>query len=138
MATKMGMKRKTPKVGIKRKQIKLYPLDIMFSRYVRIKAEYKCEYCGKQYDSHSKGLHCSHFISRRYRNTRFDECNVSVACYGCHHLFHDFPSLHRDFFVKRIGTDGIEQLEILARSGQKPDLEQIKVSLEKKLKAIGG
>ncbi len=137
MGVKMGQKRKTRKPGIKRKQIKLYPLDIMFSRYVRIKAEYKCEYCGKQYDSHSKGLHCSHFISRRYRNTRFDERNVSVVCYGCHHLFHDFPSLHRDFFVKRIGTDGIEQLEILARSGNKVDLTDVKANLEKKIKSTG-
>lgn len=133
--TKLGMKRKGAKKGLrKRVNIKLYPLDILFSKYIRSKAQYTCEYCGTNPDP--KGLHCSHFIGRRYRNTRWNESNCSCLCFGCHNLMHDFPSLHRAFFVKRIGTDRIEQLEILARSGQKPDLAAIKAELERKLKGV--
>lgn len=134
MATKLGQKRKGRKKGLKRKIIKLYPLDILFSKWIRAKADYTCEYCGVKPDP--KGLHCSHFIGRRYRSTRWLDDNVACLCFGCHNLMHDFPSVHRQFFVKRIGTDRIEHLEILARSGNKPDLAKIKADIEEKLKGV--
>ncbi len=133
--TKMGTKRKTTKKPIKKKvNIKLYPLDILFSKYIRAKANYTCEYCGKK--PASKGLHCSHFIGRRYRDTRWEEDNACSACFACHNYFHDFPSAHRDFFIKRLGTERLEQLEILARSSNKPDLEEIKKKLQEKIKLL--
>ena len=128
---------KKPKIGTKRKGkvIKLFPLDIMFSKYIRYKSEFTCEYCGQK--PNPKGLHCSHFIGRRYRNTRWLEDNVSCLCFGCHNLMHDFPAIHKAFFVKRLGSDGVEKLEILALSGAKPGLIEIKEKLVKKMKAVG-
>lgn len=132
----MGMKK--PKISTKRKGkvIKLFPLDIMFSKYIRTKAEFTCEYCGQK--PNPKGLHCSHFIGRMYRNTRWLEDNVSCLCFGCHNLMHDFPAIHKAFFVERIGTDGVEKLEIMARSGAKVDMEAIAVKLKKQLQGLKG
>ena len=132
--TKIGAKRKTPKKPMKRKQIKLFPLDLLFSKYIRAKADYTCEYCGNK--PSPQGLHCSHFIGRRYRNTRWLEDNVSCVCFGCHNYFHDFPSEHRDFFIKRLGTERVEQLSILARSGNKVDLKLIEQELQMKIKML--
>ena len=131
--TKMGQKRKTPKKAMKQKPIKLLPLDILFSKLTRAKANYICEYCGNKPKSR-QGLHCSHFIGRRYRSTRWLEENASCLCFSCHNYMHDFPSIHTEFFVKRLGSDRLERMEILARSGNKPDLEAIEANLKDKLK----
>ncbi len=129
---KMGQKRKTPKKTIK-KTIKLYPLDILFGKVIRAKAHLTCEYCGKQ----GSQLHCHHgVVGRRYRNTRFEEDNCACVCVSCHWFLGDFPQINAEFFRKRVGTERMEQLEVLARSGGKPDLEEIKASLEKKLKIL--
>ena len=130
--TKIGAKRKSPKKPMKRKLIKLLPLDIMFSKLIRAGADYTCEYCGKK-SVNKQGLHCSHFIGRRYRNTRWLKDNCSCVCFGCHNFFHDFPAEHRDFFIKRLGVDRVEQLSIIARSGGKVDMELIKMELTEKL-----
>ena len=132
---KMGQKRKTPQKPIKRKTIKLYPLDLLFSKLVRINADYTCEYCGNK-SVNKQGLHCSHFIGRRYRNTRWLERNCACLCFACHNLMHDFPAIHKAFFVKRIGSEGVERMENLARSGVKVDLELIKQELAEKLRGL--
>ena len=49
---------------------------------------------------------------------------------------HDFPAIHKSFFIKRIGSEGVERLENLARSGKKPDPELIKQELTEKLKEM--
>ena len=133
--TKIGQKRRTPKKPIrKRANIKLTPLDVLFSKLIRVKSDYTCEYCGNK--PHKQGLHCSHFIGRRYRNTRWLEDNACCLCFACHNYMHDFPSVHKDFFVKRLGSDRVEQLEIIALSGNKPDLEEIGANLKNKLKEL--
>ena len=129
--TKMGQKRPKP---IKRKTIKLLPLDLLFSKLIKIRVDWTCEYCGTK--PAKQGLHCSHFIGRRYRNTRWLEENCACLCFSCHNLMHDFPSIHKSFFVKRIGSEEIERLENLARSGNKPNSELIKKELTEKLKEM--
>ena len=119
----------------KRKAIKLLPLDIVFSKLVRMRVDYTCEYCGKK-SVNKQGLHCSHFIGRRYRNTRWLEGNCACLCFSCHNLMHDFPAIHKSFFLQRIGSEGVERLENLARSGNKPDLEAIKNALTEKLRGL--
>jgi len=125
--TKLGAKRTTPKKPIKKKLPKLYVLDSLFSKYIRDRAGNKCEYCGRE-----KGvMNCSHFIGRRYRNTRFKPSNAACLCYSCHNFMHDFPNLHRDWFIKRIGSEELERNEILARSLNKVDLQEVKERLTK-------
>ena len=133
--TKLGQKRKSPKKPMGRKSIKLFPLDLLFSKYIKTKADFTCEYCGKQ----SKQLHCHHgVVGRRYRNTRYEEDNCACVCVGCHWFLGDFPQINTAFFLKRIGSDRMEQLQILARSGGKIDMELIKRELTDKLKLLEG
>ncbi len=136
MSTKIGCKRKEAHKPMK-KTIKLNPLDILFSKYIRAKAGYTCEYCGKKTQS-KRGLHCSHFIGRRYHKTRWLEANCACLCFSCHNYMHDFPATHKDFFIKRLGSPAVETLEIIARSGNKPDLPAIEQDLKNKLKQMEG
>jgi hypothetical protein len=136
MATKMGSRRKTPKKPIKKKSrssLKL-KLDLLFSKYIRDRADNKCEYCGK-----TGRVECHHgVVHRRYMNTRYEPDNCIVLCGGCHRFFSDFPKINIEFFRKKIGSDRMEQLEILARSQVKPDLEQIEADLKVKIKKMEG
>lgn len=53
--------------------------DAAFSDYIRARAGYRCERCGKQYKAKSNGLQCSHHFSRRHYNIRFDPDNAAAA-----------------------------------------------------------
>ena len=54
------------------------PADAAFSDYIRARAGYWCERCGKQYEAKSNGLQCSHHFSRRHYNIRFDPDNAAA------------------------------------------------------------
>ena len=60
-------------------------LDKIFSEYIRrknaVNGLVRCCTCGKQMDW--KSAHTGHFMSRRYKSTRYDEKNVDVQCPGC-------------------------------------------------------
>ena len=129
---KMGMKRTTPKKPIKKsRNTTKRKLDKMFSDYIR-RIGY-CEFCG----SKDKQLHCHHgIVHRRYMNTRYLPENVACVCAGCHRYLGEFSKVNTEFFTKRVGSDRYEQIEILARSGGKVDLEAIEIELKNKLGRI--
>ena len=72
--------------------IKRTKYDIVFSKYVRARARYCCQRCGRQYADNSAGLHCSHYHGRRIWATRLHPINCLALCYGCH----SYVSTHRD------------------------------------------
>lgn len=111
-------------------KIKLNPLDILFSKYVRLKAGGVCEYCGR-----TTTLQCSHYHGRRKRILRWDEENVSAVCFSCHMYLGENPYQHTEFFKKRLGTDRFEKLNIRAETTHpKPDLVAIMAQLKEKIK----
>lgn len=129
--TKMGQKRTSPKRPLKKKSLTTikHRIDTLFSKYIRDRANNVCEYCGLP----NKAVECHHgVVHRRYMNTRYEAGNCICVCKACHRFLSDFPNINSDFFRKRIGSDRVEQLEILARSGKnnRPDMEM----LEKKLR----
>ena len=133
--TKIGAKRKSPKKPMKRKQIKLFPLDLLFSKYIKTKANFTCEYCGKQ----GSQLHCHHgVVGGRYRNTRYEEDNCACVCVSCHWFLGDFPQINTAFFQKRIGSDRVEQLQILARSKTRIDTDTIGEEIKRRLAELKG
>lgn len=72
---------------------KLRKTDIKFSRYIREKANWTCEKCGKVCkigDEIYGQLQASHYFSRRHENTRFDERNVHALCAGCHRRMDEY------------------------------------------------
>lgn len=50
--------------------------DIVFSQLVRERANYECDYCGRQFRHEPSKLHCSHFKSRRHKSTRYHPFNA--------------------------------------------------------------
>lgn len=96
-------------------RIKIDPLDKVFSEYIRKRAVFNtlgCEFCGSQraWDR----LQCSHFHGRRSRMTRYDPENACGLCFTCHIFLGEHPNIHSEFFKKRLGSDGFEQLNIRA------------------------
>ena len=130
--SKLGTKRKEPKKRIRR--LKRDPLDTAFSDYIRLKANYTCEYCGKQ--GKGAGMHCSHFIGRRYRATRWLDDNCSCLCMGCHNHMDDFHADHVDFMIKKLGSSRVEQLTIIARTKSVIDKPELLEYYKKKIKEV--
>jgi len=114
--------------------MKIDPIDKIFSDYIKKKAGGKCEFCGQR--PSLMGYHTHHFVGRRYLNTRWEEDNCVALCLHCHNLMHDFSTIEQDFFMKRIGTKRMEELEILARTYHKMGKgrrEEIKLYYQEKL-----
>jgi len=102
-------------------------LDVLFSQYIRGKANNKCEYCGK---GKPMQLQCHHgVVHRKYMNTRYEEDNCACVCVSCHWYLGNFPRINSEFFKKRIGSDRMEQLEVLARTRTKIDLDAVEERL---------
>lgn len=109
-------------------------LDDLFSLYMRMKANYTCEYCGQ------KGkVEVSHFHGRRKWITRLDEENVAVLCSGCHQRFHEHPDLHTEFFKKRLGSERLDALRArceIVKQRKKCDDREIEAALKAKIKLL--
>ena len=105
------------------------PLDVLFSRVVRLKAKGACEYCGK---SKAFGqLETSHFHGRRKRSVRWDLDNAAGLCGGCHIHLGGNPYHHVEWFKKRLGSKKFDELNVRAETIAKNiDKEGIKASLK--------
>ena len=115
-------------------KIRLDPLDKLFSKYIRLRADEHCEYCGafKEFTD----LQCSHFHGRRKASTRFDSENCCALCYSCHNYLGEHPNKHNAFFEKRLGSERFEQLNIRAEVITKLDREAIKEDLKRRIKLL--
>lgn len=68
-------------------RIQRNPNDILFSNFVREKADWTCEYCHKVCkigEEWVAQLEASHYISRGKWSTRYDIENVYALCGSCH------------------------------------------------------
>lgn len=99
-------------------KIKLDKLDILFSRYIRLRADGVCEYCGR-YVGYAR-LQVSHFHGRRKASVRYDEENCSCVCFSCHMYLGENPFAHTEFFRKRLGSERFEMLNIRANATVTP------------------
>jgi 5-methylcytosine-specific restriction endonuclease McrA len=62
--------------------IKRDKADAVFSNYIRIKAGWICEKCGKLCTPST--MDASHYYGRGKESVRFDDENVRALCKGCH------------------------------------------------------
>jgi hypothetical protein len=69
----------------------------------------------------TQSLHCSHFVGRAGKSTRWDEDNAAALCYGCHRYFTANPVEHRDFFFKRLGENRYNDLVVRSHIPMKAD-----------------
>src|SRR5438552_3809582 len=115
-------------------KIKRDKLDELFSKFVRLKANGRCEYCGKFKDF--KELQCSHFWGRRMQSVRYDPDNAIAVCFYCHRILTENPENHREFFRKRLGENGYKLLMVRAMTPKKPDQKLITLQLKELIKEL--
>jgi len=113
-------------------RIKIDILDKLFSQLVRLMADNHCEYCGVYKEM--RQLQCSHFHGRRKRSVRYDPDNACACCFTCHQYLGSNPYAHTEFFKKRLGSEGLEQLNIRAETIVKVDKEAMKAKLKEAIK----
>jgi len=101
---------------------KIRPVDTLFSKYIRERANWKCEVCGRDYSQEHQKLDCCHYKGRGRESTRFDPQNCIAACKGCHWKFHEDKRLHDEFMLKRLGQRDFDLLVLRSNSkGHKDD-----------------
>jgi len=104
-----------PKKVNKKKLIK--KMDDLFSKIIRSQGE--CDKCGK-----TKSLQCSHVVSRRHLQTRWDLDNAIPLCYRCHiHWQHKEPHEFVRWFDDKYGGKLYDELKRRANKIGKIDYE---------------
>jgi hypothetical protein len=113
-------------------------LDGLFSKFIRLRADGKCQHCGKEVGF--KRLNCMHFISRRILSTRWDTENALAGCPGCHFYLDEHPYEKTDFFKKYLGSDKFEELcirgNVITHGGI--DRDALEAELKEKIKVLEG
>ena len=115
-------------------KIKIDKVDKTFALYVKGKAHWKCEYCGKDFSDNHQGLQVSHYFGRASENTRYDPENCNAFCVYHHHwLGHgNGREEYRDFKIKQLGEKGFNLLRWRSNQYRKKD-RKLEFLIAKKL-----
>lgn len=108
---------------------KINPNDTKFSRYIRQRDGWRCQYKFKclgnvSFESNPGGLHCSHFQKRGKWTTRYDPDNCDAACVPCHYFVENNPQGQRvleEWKKKQLGEQRYKALLIRANTTGKRD-----------------
>lgn len=118
--------------------IKRDEADVIFSRYVRLKAK-KCENCGRLGTGKEgiTGLQASHFHGRRKESVRFDLENVDCFCIGCHRMLGtNNRQAYEAYKLKQLGQKRYDLLLLRANTTGKKDRVLQKIIWTKALKEL--
>jgi len=88
-------------------------LDALWSKYVKEKAGYKCEYCqeeGRQLNPQGVWLEAAHIIGRTFRSTRWLLYNGMCLCSGCHSGYDQHRPIEKSIREQVIGLPKYEEL----------------------------
>ncbi len=126
-ATRLRAKRITS-----RAKIKDY-LTIVTHLIVKIKGNFLCVRCKKQFKLGDKGLTASHFWNSTKWKTRWVFDNIDPVCWGCHSGVweHNKQGEYRLFKLKQLGQTRYDELERMAYSIAKWQEYELKDMLEK-------
>jgi len=102
-------------------------LDAVFSKLIRLRANYVCESCGIDLINDKGKMDCSHYIGRANRHVRWHSLNANAHCKKCHLNFTHRNWEHVIWFRKVIGQ-GVEDL--IYERIQERDRHMIKNSIE--------
>lgn len=91
--------------------------DKYFSLWVRHRAGWNCERCGKHYEPPTNLLHCSHFVGRGKESTRFDPDNANALCFHDHQFFTSHPQEHYQWQIEKKGEKLVK--EVILRSNMR-------------------
>lgn len=121
-------------------KIKRCPIDVAFSEYIRLRADWKCQTCDTYYPPERRqGLHCSHIFSRRHQGTRHDPDNAIAQCFGCHQRYGSDPVIFTEWAMSHLGPDRFQRLRIRAMTNTKftkADKAMIHADIKKKIQEL--
>lgn len=103
--------------------ITLRETDRLWTRYKRIKENYTCQWCGREYiPENCRNLGVSHYHGRGHENVRFDEENTLCLCtIPCHQYLDTHKTEYREFMRQRLGDVAYDLLDIWAHTYKKRD-----------------
>lgn len=120
--------------------MKLKKRDIAFSKLIRMRANWRCERCGKYYhEGQGQGLHCSHFFGRSRQSVRWHPLNAAAHCRGCHSYLGANPIEFKQWIHNYLGTTKYTVLVHLANARMrfsKAILEDVYQHLKSELKRM--
>lgn len=118
-------------------EIKRRPADIKFSNWIREKAGWKCQKCGKVCKLNGLilgQLDASHYYGRGKESTRFEPDNVHALCNPCHRRMGGYQKDEQgeyDLWMKEIlGEKRYKTLKLQANTYQKKDDKLILIWLK--------
>lgn len=117
----------------KKGQIK--KVDDLWSKLVKVKAKYRCEYCGK-----TSYLNSHHIFSRTKKSVRWNDLNGICLCAGHHTFSNDFsahqtPTEFTEWVKGYRGNKWYSELRKQAYTPFMPNLEVISEELKNKLES---
>lgn len=103
--------------------MKLDKADQIFSKYIRTRDNWTCQYCHKKYPEGSQGIHNSHYWSRTHESTRYDPDNCLALCFYHHQLLGhgEGRDEYKKLMLKKLGKKRYDMLEWKAHQYKKKD-----------------
>ena len=115
--------------------MKVTTADSYFSKLVRCRAEWCCEFCGRFVpEPDRQALHASHIVKRSRRMTRWLPLNAMSLCAEHHSILEMNPLIHADWVKSKIGQDKYEYLKLMGSKNLALKKQHLK-ALTKNLKA---
>lgn len=117
--------------------MKLRKTDQLFRKYALKFYGYTCARCGKKYsEDDCRGLHVSHYWSRRHEATRFSLENTCLLCYSCHMRWGhgEERDQYKEYMLKRLSKEDYDRLEAEAHTYKKRDDKMDEIILKELLK----
>lgn len=116
----------------KKKSNQAKDLDALWSKLVKVRAGYKCEYCYRTSDEITLNSH--HIYTRESKSTRWDLDNGICLCVS-HHNFdnkisaHKAPKEFHEWLDKTKGEEFMDALRLKSNQIFKGDLDEIEYNL---------
>jgi len=121
-------------------KVTLRATDLLWTKYLRIKYKYTCQWCGRVYTpDNCRNFGTSHYFSRNHENVRFDEDNTFPMCnIPCHNLEAKGKGnpAYDEFVLKRLGKERYDALVLRAHLYKKRDDTADKIILRELLKEV--
>ena len=119
--------------------IKRTTTDDLFSDIVRIRANWICERCHRDFKNEKEIFDCSHFVTRGNKRLRWDFENASAICRGCHKYFEKNHDDHVEFMIKKLGQEKYDALRLRKFRqwhDQKIDEKELRMGFKIELKKL--
>ena len=95
------------KAKVKAKVLKSSKIMEAWTEAVKVRADYRCEYCGR---SKPYVLNAHHIFGRRHSTVKYDLDNGICLCYNCHNEAHNNPEFIK-WIVNYIGKDRYDRIK---------------------------